>query len=190
MRLAVEYVLPLRWPLDEDPEELTNYLHRLGSWLDVTVVDGSEDDVFARHHRLWSPTVRHVRPQPWPGRNGKVAGVVTGLRAARHEWVVIADDDVRWERRGLTAATAQLEAYDLVRPQNVFEPLPWHARWDTARSSLNRAFGADYPGTYAVRRSTFLRMGGYDGDVLSKIWSCPERLRPPVAGRSAPTRCS
>ncbi len=165
-RLAVEYVLPLRWLADEDPGELTHYLHRLSSWLDVTVVDGSEYDVFARHHRLWSPTVRHIRPESWPGRNGKVAGVVTGLRVARHEGVVIADDDVRWDRRGLTAATALLEAYDLVRPQNVFEPLPWHARWDTARSLLNRAFGADYPGTYAVRRSTFLRMGGYDGDVL------------------------
>ena len=165
-RLAVEYVLPLRWLPDEDPGELTEYLHRLSSWLDVTVVDGGEDDVFARHHRLWSPTVRHLRPQSWPGRNGKVAGVVTGLRVARHERVVIADDDVRCDRRGLTAVAALLEAFDLVRPQNVFEPLPWHARWDTARSLLNRTFEADYPGMYAVRRSTFLRMGGYDGDVL------------------------
>lgn len=165
-RLAVEYVLPLRWLPDEDPEELTNYLHRLSTWLDVTVVDGSDDDVFARHDLLWLPTVRHIRPESWPGRNGKVAGVVTGLRMARHERAVIADDDVRWDLRSLTTATALLDAYDLVRPQNFFEPLPWHARWDTARSLLNRAFEADYPGTYAVRRSSFLRMGGYDGDVL------------------------
>jgi hypothetical protein len=164
--LAVEYVLPLRWLPDEDPGELTEYLYRLSRWLDVTVVDGSDSDVFARHDRLWLPTVRHIRPWSWPGRNGKVAGVVTGLRLARHERVVIGDDDVRWDWQGLTAVTALLEEYDLVRPQNVFQPLPWHARWDTARSLLNRAFGADYPGTYAVRRNTFLRMGGYDGDVL------------------------
>jgi hypothetical protein len=56
--------------------------------------------------------------------------------------------------------------HDLVRPSNYFHPLPWHCHWDTARSLINRALGADYPGTLAVRRSTFSAMGGYDGDVL------------------------
>jgi hypothetical protein len=52
-------------------------------------------------------------------------------------------------------------------PQNVFTtPMPWHARWDTARSLLNRALGTDYPGTLALRRTAFLAAGGYDGDVL------------------------
>ncbi len=55
---------------------------------------------------------------------------------------------------------------DLVRPQNVFDPLPWHARWDTARMLLNRAFGSDHPGTLGVRRSFLASIGGYDGDVL------------------------
>ena len=31
---------------------------------------------------------------------------------------------------------------------------------------MNRAFGSDYPGTYVLRRDTFLRMGGYDGDAM------------------------
>jgi hypothetical protein len=31
---------------------------------------------------------------------------------------------------------------------------------------LNRAFGADYPGTLGLRRGIFERTGGYDGDVL------------------------
>jgi hypothetical protein len=31
---------------------------------------------------------------------------------------------------------------------------------------LNRAIGSDPPGTLAIRRSAFLRAGGYDGDVL------------------------
>jgi hypothetical protein len=55
---------------------------------------------------------------------------------------------------------------DLVRPQNVFVPMPWHAAWATARSLLNRTFGSDHPGTLGVRRSTFLDLGGYDGNVL------------------------
>ena len=165
-RLAAEYVLPLRWPAGTDPAGLTTYLRRLSGWLDVTVVDGSEPEVFARHHRLWSGVVRHVPVAPQGVGNGKVAGVLTGLQLARHDAVVIADDDVRWELAQLRTAVDRLLEADLVRPQNFFAPLPWHARWDTARSLVNRAFGSDYPGTYAVRRSTFAAMGGYDGDVL------------------------
>jgi hypothetical protein len=59
-----------------------------------------------------------------------------------------------------------LERHDLVRPQNYFSRLPWHARWDTARTLLNRSLGRDFPGTLAVRRSRMLAMGMYDGDVL------------------------
>lgn len=165
-RLALEYVLPLRWAAGTDPTELTGYLRELGGTVDVTVVDGSEPEVWLRHHALWAGLVRHVRPAPWPGRNGKVAGVVTGVRLARHERVVIADDDVRWTTGSLQRAAAGLADADLVRPQNHFDPAPWHARWDTARTLLNRALGADHPGTYALRRSTFCAMGGYDGDVL------------------------
>jgi hypothetical protein len=97
---------------------------------------------------------------------GKVGGVLTGLRVASHDAVVIADDDVRYDEQALLRATALLGSADCVRPQNHFEPLPWHARWDSARILLNRSFGADFPGTLAVRRSTVLRAGGYDGDVI------------------------
>jgi hypothetical protein len=164
--LAAEYVLPLRWPPGTDAEELTGYLGRLSRWLDVTVVDGSEPAVFERHHRLWADSIRHVPVAPQGVGNGKVAGVLTGLQLARHEAVIIADDDVRWALPELRSAVDRLAEADLVRPQNYFDPRPWHARWDTARSLINRAFGSDYPGTYAVRRSTFAAMGGYDGDVL------------------------
>jgi hypothetical protein len=164
--LDAEYVLPLRWSAESDPAELSVYLRRLSRWLDVTVVDGSEPAVFDRHHRLWADVVRHVPVAPSNVRNGKVAGVLTGLELARHEAVIIADDDVRWSFPALQAAVDRLREADLVRPQNFFAPLPWHARWDTARSLVNRAFSSDFPGTYAVRRSTFAAMGGYDGDVL------------------------
>jgi hypothetical protein len=107
-----------------------------------------------------------LRPQPWPGANGKVAGVVTGVRAARGERVVLADDDVRYDRAGLGRVLDLLHGADVVRPQNVFRPTPWHARWDTGRTLLNRSVAADYPGTFGLRRSTFLTMGGYRGDVL------------------------
>jgi hypothetical protein len=161
-----EYVLPLRWSDDRELDELTAYLRRLSRWVSVTVVDGSPPGVFESHARAWAGLVRHLRPEPCAGANGKVAGVVTGVRAARSERVVIADDDVRYDRSALERLLDLVDRADVVRPQNVFRPLPWHARWDTGRTLLNRAVSADYPGTFGVRRSTFLGMGGYDGDVL------------------------
>jgi hypothetical protein len=134
--------------------------------MDVTVVDGSDEESFVRHHRLWRDRAQHLHPDAWPGGNGKVAGVVTGIRASRHERVIVADDDVRYAVPELEAVLSALDCSDLVRPQSVFTRLCWHTRWDTGRSLVNRAFGHDYPGTHGVRRSLFLAMGGYDGDVL------------------------
>jgi hypothetical protein len=98
-------------------------------------------------------------------RNGKVNGVLTGLRHATHEKVVIGDDDVRYDVASLAEVLALLDSADLVGPQNYFHPRPWHATWDTARVLVNRAVGADFPGTFGLRRDV-LGAEGYDGDVL------------------------
>jgi len=160
------YVLPLRWTDDAGLAELTDYLLRLARVVPVTVVDGSSPALFAVHAAAWGHAVEHVAPDPWPGANGKVAGVMTGLRRARADVVVVADDDVRWTPAQLDEAVALLGDADVLRPQNVFDPMPWHARWDTARTLVNRAFAADYPGTLVVRRASLLRAGGYRGDVM------------------------
>jgi hypothetical protein len=168
-RLDLEYVLPLRWDRVASAREepgMTAYLAWLGSVVDVTVVDGSEEDVFRRHHALWSPMVRHLPPQARPGPNGKVAGVVTGVFGARHECVVVADDDVRYDLEALQQVHAALASADVVRPQCVFDQLLWHTRWDTGRTLVNRAVGHDFPGTHGLRRSTFVAAGGYDGHAL------------------------
>ncbi|MFI0424436.1 glycosyltransferase [Spongiactinospora sp. 9N601] len=163
----LDYVLPLRWEDDAGLDELTGYLRMLTRHARVIVVDGSPPALFARHARRWRGLVTHVRPDPvLDHANGKVAGVTTGLRLARAERVVIADDDVRYDRAALAAVSALLARADLVRPQNHFHPLPWHALWDTSRTLLNRSLGADYPGTFGIRRAFFEKMGGYDGDVL------------------------
>jgi Glycosyl transferase family 2 len=162
------YLLPLRWGHGRhDPGELARYLRQVAQWCDVLVVDGSPEPVFRAHQRAWSPVARHIRPDPaLGGRNGKVGGVITGMRAATSEYVIIADDDVRYDGAALSRVVARLDDADLVVPQNYFRPLPWHAVWDSARSLLNRALATDYPGTLAVRRPAFLAAGGYDGDVL------------------------
>jgi hypothetical protein len=166
--LQVSYVLPVRMTDDRLRAELSHYLEQLTHWCeDVIVVDGSPEEFYEANAATWTASVRHVPPAPdHRCQNGKVAGVRTGLDLARFEHVVIADDDVRYQRAQLGRVAAMLATHDLVRPQNVFDAFPWHARWDTARSLLNRALGADYPGTLGLRRSRYQAMGGYCGDVL------------------------
>ncbi|WP_219417385.1 glycosyltransferase family 2 protein [Pseudonocardia nigra] len=166
-RLPLSYVLPLKAAV-ADPE-LRDHVRWLADRVaEVIVVDGSAPPIWALHRSWWGPPVRHVRPDPAREcANGKVWGVLTGLRLAGHDGVVVADDDVRWDLPGLRRALALLNSADLVAPANHYDPMPWHARYDTARTLIHRALGADWPGTLALRRSALTRVGGgYDGDVL------------------------
>ncbi len=165
-----EYVLPLRWAAADPAElaDLTGYLRGLVGEVAVTVVDGSPPAVFAAHAAAWAELpLRHLPPDPdLDFAMGKVNGVWTALRRPGPERVIVADDDVRWPLPALRAAIGLLDRADVVRPQNVFDPAPWHARWDTGRALLNRAVAADWPGTLAVRRSVLQKVGGYDGDAM------------------------
>jgi hypothetical protein len=162
------YVVPVRWSDGDQRQELAGYLRRLRAHCaELIVIDGSPPPVFAANGNAWGDCATHLPPDPAEAcLNGKVAGVRTGVRLASHERVVLADDDVRYDPEALRRTVELLGEHDLVRPQNYFDPLPWHARWDTARTLLNRSIGRDYPGTLAVRRSRMLAMGCYDGDVL------------------------
>jgi hypothetical protein len=163
--LVASYVLPIA-AQDTQTRVLSGYLQRLSRTLDdVIVVDGSPHETFDAHARSWSSYVRHIRPE-LRTTNGKVGGVVTGVRAARNECVIVADDDVRYRRAELVRILDLLQDYEVVRPQNFFCPLPWHARWDSARSLLNRLGDGDWPGTLGIRRSMLLNAGGYSGEVL------------------------
>lgn len=164
MMLPASYVLPIK--VDEPDTDLDDYLAELVTMIDdVVVVDGSPDRVFTEHARRWPTRLRHLRPDPaHASPMGKVAGVLTGLDAARHDVVVIADDDVRYTGALLHAAVERLDGADVLRPQNVFDPAPWHARWDTGRILLNRVAGGDWPGTLVVRRAALRH--GYSGEAL------------------------
>ena len=161
------YLLPIKRVGDAPSAELTSYLRGIAARCELVIVDGSDPVAFAFDRAAWGSFARHEAPAAdVTGAYGKVRGVITGMRLASNERVVIADDDVRYGPAELDRAVAALDHHDLVSPQNHFEPLVWHAVWDSARSLLNRALGHDFPGTLAVRRSTFLRLGGYDGDAL------------------------
>lgn len=172
---GVSYVLPLRWIKPGPTEDLVAYLRSLAAELDeVIVVDGSPEPLYARHAIALRGIARHLAPHPdLDFGMGKVNGVISGLRECSHEYVVLADDDVRYGPPALRRTVALLAEADLVRPQNYFDELPWHALWDTARSLLNRVFTGDltfpvgdFPGTLAVRRKAFQASGAYDGEAL------------------------
>lgn len=170
---GLTYLLPIRVAGPPDPE-LTAYLEQVAGWCPLLVVDGSPPEVFAAAHRRWSPFAAHVVPDPARRcANGKVRGVLTGLDRVGTELVVIADDDVRYDLAGLAAIAAELRRSDrptdVIVPQNHFVAAPgqrlaWHARWDTARTLVNRSTGGDFPGTLGCRLAAV--RAGYDGDVL------------------------
>jgi len=167
--LPCSYLVPIRWANGDGRVGLAAHLAEMTALgAEAIVVDGSGPPVFAANRAAFEAAgAAHLPPDPdLVCRNGKVAGVLTAARRASHEALVIADDDVRYDRATLARTLDLLAEHDLVRPQNYFRPLPWHARWDTARTLLNRAFGRDYPGTLAMRRSLLLDRGGYDGEVL------------------------
>lgn len=143
-----------------------NKLRRLNC--EVLVVDGSDEEVFAYHKNAWKEC-RHIVVDPqYTFLNGKVNGLITGVREARTEFIIMGDDDIRYEPEDIFRMVERLRGYDMVKPQNYFDPNPFWTKIDTARVLLNRAYfpEGDFPGTLGFRRSAFLEHWPYDGDVL------------------------
>jgi len=151
-------------PGDDLPAYLAGIAKIVG---DAIVVDGSEPAVFNAHAAAWGNDVRHVPVDPAArGANGKAAGVRTGMALVATEYVIVADDDVRYGFAELAAVRDALANADVVRPQNYFDPRPWHAVLDAGRSLIARATGGDWPGTLGIRHAAYVRAGGYDAGVL------------------------
>jgi hypothetical protein len=168
-RLACELVVPLRWVVADPDEEadLAAYLCRTARWCDVTVVDDSPGPQAGARRAGWPSEVRVLNPDPrWAGANGKVTGAMTGIAAARHPIVVLADDDVRYGHAELCEVVRALRVADLVVPQNVPTRWPWWVWWESGRMLLNRALAVDWPGTVGCRRDVVLAAGGWSPDVL------------------------
>ena len=186
-RCPVEMVIPLKWSdgLADNVAEMAVYLNQISrSVAGITVVDGNSASTREERRRAWGSVARVIPPdsclvdQEFGGwshprqtagssqLNGKVVGALTGIHASRQELVILADDDVRHTSESVTRLVSALATADLVRPVNVYDSWPWHAQWDGARSLLNVVLGTDWPGTFALRRSTILGCGGWSTDVL------------------------
>ena len=186
--IAASYVVPIRRAVPEGPGPFADYLRRLAGEVDeVIVVDGSAPEVFEAHAALWGDAVRHVPvPEASVTPMGKVGGVLTGVRLARNERVVIGDDDVFYTPEALARVVDLLGTAHVVRPQNYFDPMPWHALWDTGRTLLNRLWGGDWPGTLGVRRSALLATGGYDGGAMFENLELVRTVRAAGGAEEAP----
>lgn len=165
------YLCPLRIPqlspdLILEFKEYWEFLRTLDC--EVLVVDGSPPKVFEVHKKEWT-NCRHVGVNPkFKYLNGKVNGIMTAVPMAAHEKIILADDDIRFSAADIERMVTGLEDFDLVRPQNYFDPLPWWTRVDSGRILLNRAFipEGDFPGSFGFRKSVFVAAGSFDGDVL------------------------
>ena len=158
------YLLPIRASDSSQARELAAYVNGIPCH-DVLVVDASPPQLFALHAKLFADHVRHIAPAGKPDTlNGKAHGVVTGMSLAQYNRVIIADDDVRYDAASLGAVLTALRTADVIRPQNYFDPCPWHAVLDSARMLINRSLDGDWPGTLAVRRSALPH--GYNTAVL------------------------
>ncbi|MDQ6779931.1 MAG: glycosyltransferase family 2 protein [Candidatus Eremiobacteraeota bacterium] len=158
------YVLPIRSASLAGLDELTAYLRALRG-VQLIIVDGSPSAIFDEHARRWGGFATHVPLDPLiPGLNGKGRGVLTGLRLAAYDKLIVADDDIRYDAASLDEVIRALDDYAVVRPQNYFSPQAWHTVLDEARSLINRVSGGDWPGTLGVRRHALA--DGYNADVL------------------------
>jgi Glycosyl transferase family 21 len=166
------YLLPIRRAAfcKEEALALARYFRTLrDAGCEMLVVDGSAEAIFSRHAQHWANVCRHERVDRRFGYlNDKANGIHTGIELATNEKIILADDDVRYDSAAMREILQRLERSEVVRPQNFLAPLPWWAAMEASRMLINRATlrAADYPGTCAFRRSTMLRAGHYDGDVL------------------------
>src|SRR3954453_708362 len=114
--LPASYVLPFRSER-EPPAGFVRYVNALTEHVEVVLVDGSPAPVFASVDACCDPLVRHIRPDRDLDvlANGKVQGVLTGLRPAAYDPIVIADDDVRYTTAALASIVASLDDAEVIR---------------------------------------------------------------------------
>lgn len=171
-----EYVLTLRWREPGPIAEVARYAASIAEWMPVTVLDASAPSLADVHARALPDTVRHHRPgrELRVGAHGVARGVSTGMLPGLRPRVLIAADDVRYDRDALVALLDTAPEADLVLPQTVLQPQAWQARWDTARSLLTRAvvspwFAGDESATAVISRDMFLAVGGMESELLHDV---------------------
>ena len=164
---AATYVLPIRRSAGAVDASSPSISPRSVDDCELIVVDGSirrSFDATTRHGR----GRRHVRPDAAiAGRNGKVRGVLTGVALASHERVVIADDDVRYDRAALERTIAcSTTPTSCARRTTSLRSCGTPGGTRRERCSIASSAASTSRAPSRSGKSTSAATGGYDGDVL------------------------
>ena len=134
---------------------------------EILVVDSSEDDAVSDVVADFTPAARTIRCDA-PGL-GTAFNI--GLREARHEIVLLTNDDCtvesNWVERGHAHVSAHREAIvtGRVRPCGDPELVPSTIDDVTAREYAGKGAFVLYTQCMALRRTPVLEFGGFDGRV-------------------------
>lgn len=177
------YILPLA-RVREDPHEMLElllYFRELAAaGCEVIVVDASSPSVHAEHQAAWGSTARVLRPDPACfGFDPKRACIDSGITAASHERLIVADDDVRYAPDDLSRVASMLDYYEMVRPRDYIRPGCRASTMEAVRTLVARAAQADQDSlaTCALLRSA-RRRAGSTACVRAGPWDLLRDLAP------------
>lgn len=134
---------------------------------DILVVDSSDDEEVANVVARFAPVARRIHC----AATGLGTAFNLGLREARHEVVLLTNDDCSvepdWVERGHAHAAANGDAIvtGRVRPRGDPELVPSTIDDATAREYSGKGAFVLYTQCIALRRSPVLAFGGFDGSV-------------------------
>jgi GT2 family glycosyltransferase len=134
---------------------------------EVLVVDSSDDDAVSVVVAAFAPFARRIHCT-LPGLG---TAFNLGLREARHEIVLLTNDDCTvepdWVERGHAHASARGDAIvtGRVRPRGDPERVPSTIDDVTAREYAGKGAFVLYTQCMALRRSSLLDFGGFDGSI-------------------------
>lgn len=135
---------------------------------EIIVIDSSKDDAVARVVSAFAGEGARAIPCPRPGIG---AAFNLGLREARHEFVLLTNDDCTversWVERGLTYARATGDAIvtGRVRPDGDPRAVPSTIEDAVARQYVGRPDFVLFTQCMALARSSVLAFGGFDEHV-------------------------
>ena len=140
-----------------DVQALAHYLSTLNHQCEVVVLDASSGSEFDDHRRVLRWVARHVAiPAHHRYADGSADTIHAAVELSMTEKVIVATIDTRYSAEEVVAVCEMLDRFDVVEPEEYFEPLPWWGGLDAGRVLLHR--GVDQSpdrATFAFRRAAF-----------------------------------
>jgi hypothetical protein len=141
-----------------DVQALAHYLSTLNHQCEVVVIDASDGSEFDDHRRVLRWVSRHVAiPAHHRYADGSADMIHAAVELSLTEKVIVARIDTRYSAAEVAAVCEMLDRFDVVEPEEYFDPLPWWGGLDAGRILLHRGVdqGPDDRATFGFRRAAF-----------------------------------